>query len=316
MDYGEVLERAWQITWRFKGLWVLGVLASCRGGGGGGSGSGGNFSGSFGPNGGGPDFPEIERFIETADPAIIVGAVAAVLAILLLLALVFFLMGVFGQAGLLYGADRADRGEHVSLAQAASGGLDFFWRLLALELMVFAVALVVGLSVIVAIVLFGILTLGVGVLLLLPLLCLFIPLSILFGLVLQIYLQFVRTSIVVDSLSITEALRRAWNVVKEHPVPAGVMGLILVLGAGIVGLILGLPLFFVLLPIIGGVAMGTDASLGLGIGFAALCCLTYFPFYLLLNGILQTYVQSGWTLTYRRITDRSGEPLAGAEVSD
>lgn len=313
MDYGEVLERAWRITWRFKGLWVLGVLASCRRGGGGGSGgssSGGDFSGSLGTNGGAPQFPELERFIETVDPAILVGAVVAVVALLLLLALLFILIGVFGQAGLIYGADQADRGEAISLAQAASGGLRYFWRLLALDIIVFAVSVVIVLSVLLVVLAFGILTLGVGLLLLVPLLCLFIPLSILVGLALQIYLQFVRTSIVVDSMSITEAVRSAWNVVREHPVPAGVMGLILVLGVGIVGLILGLPLLFVVLPLIGGVAVGTDASLGIGIGVAALCFLAYFPIFLLLNGILQTYAQSAWTLTYRRMTDRSGEPLA------
>lgn len=318
MDYGEVLERAWRITWRFKGLWGLGVLASCRGGGSGssgGSGSGGDFSGSLGANGPAPEFPEIERFIETVDPAVIIGAVIAVVVLVLLLALVFLLVGVFGQAGLIYGADRADRGEEITLARAATGGLDYFWRLLALDVIVFVIGFVIALVLLVAVVVFGILTLGVGLLLLVPLLCLFIPLSILFGLALQVYLQFVRTSIVVDSLSITEALRRAWNVVRQHPVPAGVMGLILVLGVGIVGLILGLPLFFLLLPLIGGVALGTEASLGIGIGLAALCCLAYLPILLLLNGILQTYAQSAWTLTYRRLTDRSGEPLAAPAAS-
>ncbi|MCL7452811.1 MAG: hypothetical protein M8467_07155, partial [Anaerolineae bacterium] len=28
MDYGKVLSRAWEITWRWKVLWILGFLAS------------------------------------------------------------------------------------------------------------------------------------------------------------------------------------------------------------------------------------------------------------------------------------------------
>ena len=29
MDYGEVLRKTWNISWRNKGLWILGILAGC-----------------------------------------------------------------------------------------------------------------------------------------------------------------------------------------------------------------------------------------------------------------------------------------------
>ena len=29
MDFGYVLKRAWQIMWKFKVLWIFGILASC-----------------------------------------------------------------------------------------------------------------------------------------------------------------------------------------------------------------------------------------------------------------------------------------------
>ena len=38
MDFGKVLSRAWEITWRWKVLWVLGFLAALGQGTGGGSG--------------------------------------------------------------------------------------------------------------------------------------------------------------------------------------------------------------------------------------------------------------------------------------
>ena len=53
MDYGKVLGRAWEITWRWKVLWILGFLASLGNGGGGG---GGNFY-----SGSGEDF-DINRW--------------------------------------------------------------------------------------------------------------------------------------------------------------------------------------------------------------------------------------------------------------
>ncbi len=61
MDYSSVLRRAWDITWRYKGLWILGILASCSGNGGSGAGGRGgsgfnyNFGGGNGQTPGGPD---------------------------------------------------------------------------------------------------------------------------------------------------------------------------------------------------------------------------------------------------------------------
>ncbi|HAE58039.1 MAG TPA: hypothetical protein DCG54_00625, partial [Anaerolineae bacterium] len=45
MNIGDILTRSWQIVWKYKILWVFGILASCVEGGGGGGGGGGNGSG-------------------------------------------------------------------------------------------------------------------------------------------------------------------------------------------------------------------------------------------------------------------------------
>ena len=61
-NFGEVLTRAWQITWKFKVLWIFGILAGCARGGGGGSGGGGN----TGVETQGPNLPpQMERWFET-----------------------------------------------------------------------------------------------------------------------------------------------------------------------------------------------------------------------------------------------------------
>lgn len=44
MDYGAILRRAWQITWTYRFLWILGLLAMFTEGGGGGGFGGGNFN--------------------------------------------------------------------------------------------------------------------------------------------------------------------------------------------------------------------------------------------------------------------------------
>ena len=35
MEFGEILTKAWKIIWKFKILWVFGILSSCGHGGGG-----------------------------------------------------------------------------------------------------------------------------------------------------------------------------------------------------------------------------------------------------------------------------------------
>ena len=29
MDFGEILSKAWKIIWKFKILWIFGILTSC-----------------------------------------------------------------------------------------------------------------------------------------------------------------------------------------------------------------------------------------------------------------------------------------------
>jgi len=60
-NFGDVLTRAWQITWKYKVLWIFGILAGCTNGGGG-SGGGGNSGYSTGPSDQNLP-PELKRFV-------------------------------------------------------------------------------------------------------------------------------------------------------------------------------------------------------------------------------------------------------------
>ena len=70
MDYGKILSRAWQIFWKYKILWVFGILASCSAN----RGSSPNFnyslsSGDFSdfPPGEMPQFHYFYRFFEVTE---------------------------------------------------------------------------------------------------------------------------------------------------------------------------------------------------------------------------------------------------------
>ena len=75
MDHMQVLKRAWENTWRYRALWVFGVLVALTSFHGGGSGGGGG-DGSGGDNWG-FDFtePEISPEVGSALIAIAIGLV-------------------------------------------------------------------------------------------------------------------------------------------------------------------------------------------------------------------------------------------------
>ncbi|MGA9532571.1 MAG: hypothetical protein WBR18_07635 [Anaerolineales bacterium] len=307
MDFGAILKRTWDITWKFKGLWVLGILAGCSGRNGGGS--GGNASNSVNYQGSGNSFPQLEHFINSIDPSIWIGLAVAIVLIVLLLVAVFIVVAILGQAGLIHGFDRADEGELVTLSSAFRGGLPYFWRLFGLQVLLFVLGIFTVGFVIAALVVIGIATLGIGLLCLIPLICLLVPVAVAVG----AYLQLVQVAIVVEDNDIFGGFRRAWQAIKEQPGGFIVMTLILVLGGGIVGLLISLPLIALIIPVVTGLLVGTNTSMGVGIGAAVIGFFIYLPILILLNGILQTYIQGAWTITYRRIIDRPGAgELGGA----
>ncbi len=319
MDIGEVLGKAWQITWKNKGLWVLGILAACgSGAGGGGGGSGGsNARGNWPTNGdAGEILDPIRRFLENIPPEAIAAIVVGFFLLVLALALLFMVLGTLGQGGLIAGFDLADAGaERVTLAQAFNAGLPHFWRLLGLRLLMILLAIVVGFTIAVPLLLFIALSFGVGLVLLLPLFCLLLPILLVFSIALRAYLMLTQTAIVVENLGVFDALRRAWNVVRASPGPSALMAVILAFGYWLVGLVIAVPLILSMTPLLFGLlATGGDLKLPI-ILLTALCVVAYIPVMVVLQGVLQTFVTGSWTLTFRRLRSTAPPPPLAAEAA-
>ncbi len=300
MDYGEVLGRTWHITWRYKWLWLLGILAGCGSGGGGGG--GGNFF-----QGGPPDrrapstgpepFRDLERFIESIPEETLIAIIVAIVCLALVLSLVALVLRVLGRGSLIVAFNRADAEENITLGEVFHAGASYFWRLLGLEVLAF-LALLVAMAIIGLLALgTAIATLGLGLICLIPLLCLLIPLFW----ALDIYVNFAEVALVSEDLGVFEALSRAWEVIRRTPGPVILMALILVLGGALAGLVVAAPLVVAALPIAAAVAGGQEDALTTGLILAGLCVVLYLPVLLVLQGLVQTYVTGGWTLTYRRL---------------
>jgi hypothetical protein len=142
-------------------------------------------------------------------------------------------------------------------------------------------------------------TFGLGLICLIPLICLLIPIGIIIGVVIDQS----TIAIVAENLGIFEGLQRGWDVVRNNLGPIALIWLILGLGIRFIGgLILSLPILLFLIPLLIAAISGSEQAFGIGAIISAICVIGYLPFLIVLSGMLNSYVQSGWTLTFLRLT--------------
>jgi len=305
MEYAATLRRAWEITWKHKALWILGILASC-GKGGGGTGGGGNFSGSgLDPAELGPASQELTQFLERlGNEETLWLLLAGIGLLILILSLLFLALGVIGQGGLIAAFHRSDQGASVTLGEAFTAGVFHFWRMLGAQLLIGLVLLMIFLVLAIPALGLAIFTLGFGLLCLVPVFVVIVVAS-------SLYFQFVQMAIVVEGHGVMGSLRRALDVIRANLGPVLVMGVILLVGTFVLSAVITLPLLAAALPLVTGYLLGDQAA-NAGIGLAALCLVGYLPILILLQGVLTTFVTGSWTLTYLRLIERPRPaPIAG-----
>lgn len=302
LNFGEILTRAWQITWKYKVLWIFGILAGCTNGSGGGGG-GGNTGYSTGPSRP-SDFdvpPEIQRFIVLMEDFvawvednmwifIVIGLV------FLLLVVISIFLGTIGRIGLIKGAYQAEMGaERLVVGELFSASMPYFWR-------VFGLSFLIGLAfllLLLPLIILGIVTAGVALVCLIPLICLLVPV----GFVIGIIIEQANRAMVLEDLGMVDGLRRGWEISRANIWPLIVMALILFGISLLLGILIALPILIVVFPTIFAFAMGEGQTFTpLYIALACICL--YAPVSWILNGILTTYTQSAWTLTYMRLSKR------------
>jgi len=300
-NVGEILTRAWQIVWKNKVLWIFGILASCARGSGGSS-SGGNNS-SYRNNGSGntpfstgqleQGMNQAVRFLENNWLILLAIGLG-----LVLFSIIIYSIGIMGRIGLIRGIAQADKGaEKLSFGELWSESLPYFWRVFGMNILLSLIFLVI----LVPFFLFGIITAGIGLLCLIPILCILIPVSW----VAMVVIEQGQAAVIFEGLSMMDGFKRGWEIVKANAVPMVIMALILGIGGGIVSVVISLPILIAVIPAVIGVATIRETLTPLYI--AAACCLAYFPILLVLNGVLTAYIQSAWTLTYLRLTSQKEE---------
>jgi hypothetical protein len=308
MNYGEVLSKAWKIIWHNKVLWIFGILAGCGGSRNGGGGNSFNYRTSGNQFPGGPDgqFTELgERilaFFQGIPPYVYVLVALAVLALILL----GLYLSTIGRIGLVLGALRGDNGaERQSLGKLWGDSQPYFWRMFLLNLLIAVIGFVIFLIILIPVLGVGLLTAGIGLICILPVICI-IGIASWF---VNIVIEQSAVALVAENLGVIDSLRRGWQVFRNNFGSLTLLALIVMIAGFVTGLALAIPVFVTVLPATFQLMRGGEFSFGPLLQVALVLLALYMPVLIFLNGVIQSYIGSVWALAFRRLT---ATPAAGS----
>jgi hypothetical protein len=325
MDHIKVVKRAFEITWRYKAVWIFGIILALTTANASSSNSGASFGGSGGGGNGGyvgggvPGF-EIPSEIVGAWVGIAVGAACLVL----LIAVVWTIARWVAEVALIR---MVDDYEETGERRRVREGFRMGWSRSALRL--FLIDLVVILPIVVAFIILFLLTAApaflwltdntafgiAGTIATVGLFFLVILLAIIVGVVASVLLHFFRRACVMEEMGVGESIRHGYDMAKRHWKDVGLMWL-LMLGLKIVWALLMLPITFLLVilgSIVGGVpgllvGLAANAAAGEIAGWVSggiVAGLIFFAVVslpvLFLGGLAETFKSTIWTLTYREL---------------
>jgi hypothetical protein len=307
MDYGKVLSRAWEITWRWKVLWILGFLA--------GLGSGWNPGSNTSYT---TDRTDWNRY-GVQLPAEFWGIVAAIGCLAVLIGIALWVISVISRGGLIAGVQQVEDEGSTRFGQAWRVGVKRFWTLFGISVLTALPTLILVFLGIAVFILLIIGTVGafdraaeaagaVGIVA--SILCggTLCCGAILLAIVLEQIRVYAERAAILEGMGWIDAFKRGWQVIKENLGPTIVLWLIfLVIGLILGGIVAGgtLALFapfvaafsraepgpWILVPICAGGLLGV-------IVFA------------LIASIVQTFTSATWTLAYREFTGLAAKPAA------
>jgi len=320
-SFGDILTRAWQITWKYRALWLFGLLASCGTSGGFNIGGASNFnsnnqsSSSWKP----PQF--MQDLMHKLTPENIVRFAVIAFVVLLVLSFILTAISVIGRIGLIRGTMQGAKSEAPVIGELFSAGWPYFWRSFWMWLVIGIPSLFIFLAILIGF-LAGILAFFAAVTVeqqsarlvsFVPVLALCACFTGLFGIVLGWVGQQAQTALVLEDLSILAAVQRGWQVVRTNLASIIFMSVALGLIHWFATLLISLPLMAILIPVLIAFIFSASGSGG-AVSFAPLtiagiAMLCYLPISLTANGILTAFTQSSWTLTYVELTRQPESPV-------
>lgn len=285
-DFGEVLTRGWQITWKHKVLWIFAALPLI-------------FSILplplflfFFPlvvSDGRPSGPVLD-FIMTPAFNNIMGVG------MLIMILLMFVVQLFGTAALTLGAIRAEAGdEKQGFRELFKSSLLYVGRIFGAMALIGVATLVFFVGFMACMGVVSVITFGIGSIFLQ-----FLLYPIMF--VVWIVMEQSQAAIIADEMSATEALGRAWDLLTSHIWKFLLIGILVYVAqaivSGIVTVPMLIPLWFV---IFNGAVNETLPSTNLLL-VSMLCMVALLPLYVVIMAISKTFIRSTFVVTYQRLT--------------
>jgi len=336
MDHIKILKRAWETTWRYRALWVFGIILALTVGGGGGGGSGpqATFGGNGGGNGNGgfpppSDFSMPEISPQVVGVLIAIGVALACVAVFLVIAATIARY-VAETALIRMVDDHEETGEQRGVRE----GFRMGWSRTAFRL--FLIKLLTGLPVAVVFIPLFLLALSplllwvtkstfagvIGTVATVGLFFLILFLAIIVSTVLSLLIKFFWRTCALEELGVIEAISQGFDVVRRHLGDVVIMwlimvgvqiGLVIAMIAGVIVLLPVILLLIVVAAVLGGapaLLVGGLASLffegavpwilGAVVGFPIFILVMAAP-WLFLGGLIEVFKSSVWTLTYREL---------------
>lgn len=308
MDYGKVLTRAWEITWRWKILWILGFLAALGSANGGGGGSSYSTSSGDWPYGWGYTYHQ--PYI----PAGVIAAIVGVACLGIIIAIAIWVVSVIARGGLIAGVQQVEDEGQTSFGSAWRAGARRFWTLFGISILA-AIPLIIlaVVGIIVIIMMFvgsgfafdssnaagamGIVT---------SIFCggAFCCGMVILAIILQQIRLYAERAAILEDLGWIEAFVRGWDVLKANLGPTIVFWIIF-FAIGVV--------FFIAIAAILGItavpfiALVANVDPGTWLIAPVICGgLVFVVVAALVNAIVQTFTSATWTLAYRDMVGLSG----------
>jgi hypothetical protein len=313
MDFGAIISRAIKVTWQHKVLWILGFLVALGGGGMGNVSSNPQITNRF-SNG---DMPWVQDMMQ--NPSIILAAISALLCVLAIVGIILWVVGLIAKGGLIAGVQQVETEGKTTFGGAWRVGVNRFWRMLGLNLLIFIpiVIVIVVLGVIMVLMfggaiaasmsggsrnnndgaMGGLIAGGVAIF------CCLFCVSVIVGIISAALQVFGERAIVLENLGVTESIGRAWRVFRANLGNIILLALVMLVISFIFGLIGGLAVGVILLPTLlpviteginsGVISTGATIVAVLGVLVASILGA-------IINTLFITFNSAAWTLAYRQ----------------
>lgn len=281
-DFGEVLKRAWQITWKNKVLWIIGILF-------------GFFASLM--------FPVMflpflfPLLVQDSRMDLVLPALAVFIVIFSLFMLVLYPVSVFAQTSLTLGVLNVEQDqERFSAVELLKKSVPFFWRVLGMMLLFAAGMTLIMLIIQAVILLFTIVTLGFGAFCIMPLSFLIYPAMY----VAIVWMEQSMNGIIIDNMTIMDAARHGWSLVRSNLLSVAVLALIVYFGIGIVTSVVIVPLMIpIFIAPFGFIEQEVNWII---VSISIVGAVAFIPLFAILSGWSMIFTKSTWVLTYLRLT--------------